>query len=245
MSVTGDQQTAPLRTGYPVCDTLGGVTAAMAICAALVEARSTGHGRMIDVSMLESTLACMGWVVSNYLNAGVMPMPMGNENFTAAPSGTFQTRDGLLNIAANEDDQYEKLCDVIGRPELKTDPRFSDRHIRKRNRPLINEEVSKALLAKSALEWETAMIELGVPAGRVLSVPEILAHQQLKERGFSASLPAPLGTQHVTRGGFYFPDESTMPVNPAPRLSEHTSHWLQKLGYTGDVIAEFKNQGVI
>ncbi len=119
MSVTGDQQTAPLRTGYPVCDTLGGVTAAMAICAALVEARATGHGRMIDVSMLESTLACMGWVVSNYLNAGVIPIPMGNENFTAAPSGTFQTGGGLLNIAANENAQYHKLCDVIGRPDSK------------------------------------------------------------------------------------------------------------------------------
>jgi len=245
MSVTGDEQSAPLRVGYPVCDTVGGITAALAICAALVESRSTGRGRQIDVSMLEATIGSMGWVVSNFLNAGVVPMPMGNENFTAAPSGTFQTRDGLLNIAANEDYQYEKLCDVIGRPDLKTDPRFSDRHIRKRNRPLINQEVSKALLAKSALEWETALIELGVPAGRVLTVPEILSNQQLKERAFSASLPAPAGTQHITRGGFYFPDESTIPVDPAPRLSEHTSHWLEKLGYTKDAIAEFKDQGVI
>ena len=245
MSVTGGEQSAPLRVGYPVCDTVGGITAALAICAALVESRSTGRGRQIDVSMLEATIGSMGWVVSNFLNAGVVPMPMGNENFTAAPSGTFQTRDGLLNIAANEDYQYEKLCDVIGRPDLKTDPRFSDRHIRKRNRPLINQEVSKALLAKSALEWETALIELGVPAGRVLTVPEILSNQQLKERAFSASLPAPAGTQHITRGGFYFPDESTIPVDPAPRLSEHTSHWLEKLGYTKDAIAEFKDQGVI
>jgi crotonobetainyl-CoA:carnitine CoA-transferase CaiB-like acyl-CoA transferase len=85
MSVTGDADSAPLRVGYPVCDTMGGITAALAICAALVDARTSGRGRMIDVSMLESTLASMGWVVSNYLNAGVVPTPMGNENFTAAP----------------------------------------------------------------------------------------------------------------------------------------------------------------
>ena len=245
MSVTGDERCAPLRVGYPVCDTVGGITAALAICAALVEARSTGRGRMIDVSMLEATVGSMGWVVSNFLNAGVVPTPMGNENFTAAPSGTFQTREGLLNIAANEDYQFERLCEVIGRPELTTDPRFSDRHIRKQNRLSINQEVSKVLLAKTAMEWEAAMTEVGVPAGRVFTVPEILSHPHMRERGFSASLPAPFGTQHITRGGFYFPEESSMPVDPAPALSQHTPHWLQKLGYTEQAIREFKDQGVI
>ncbi|HXP97297.1 MAG TPA: CoA transferase, partial [Telmatospirillum sp.] len=133
MSVTGDSQSAPLRVGFPVCDTLGGMTAAFAICAALVEAKTNGKGRFIDVSMLDSTLATMGWVVSNYLNAGVAPTPMGNQNFTAAPSGTFRTGDGLLNIAANETKQYRALCEVIGRPDLITDPRFAERQQRKQN----------------------------------------------------------------------------------------------------------------
>src|ERR1700688_2075378 len=140
MNVTGDAQTAPLRVGYPVCDTMGGITAAMAICAALVGSQTTGKGRRIDVSMLESTLASMGWVVSNYLNAGVEPIPMGNENFTAAPSGAFRTANGVLNIAANESSQYDKLCDLLGRPDLKTDPRFADREERKQNRTAINKE---------------------------------------------------------------------------------------------------------
>ena len=122
MSVTGDAQTAPLRTGFPISDTIAGITAAFAIAAALVEQRATGHGRRIDVSLLEATLAAMGWVVSNYLNGNVTPEPIGNENFTAAPSGSFQTGSGPLNIAANEQKQYEALCDLIGRPELKTDP---------------------------------------------------------------------------------------------------------------------------
>src|SRR6202043_2940922 len=90
MSVTGDENSAPLRVGYPVCDTVGGITAAFTISAAHVGAKTTGEGRMIFVSMLESSLATMGWVVSNYLNSGVVPLPMGNENFTAAPSATFR-----------------------------------------------------------------------------------------------------------------------------------------------------------
>ena len=245
MSITGSAESAPLRAGYPVCDTLGGVTAALAVCAALVEARATGRGRCIDVSMLESTIACMGWVVSNYLNSGIVPMPMGNENFTAAPSGTFRTADGLLNIAANEQAQFHKLCDLIGRPELKTDPRFEDREERRRNRPLINAEIGAALLARPAVEWDALLTEAGVPAGRVLSVPEILAHPHLAGRRFAGKYETPTGTQHVTRGGFYFPDESPLPPDPAPRLSQHTAEWLKKLGYDDTAIEEFKNAKVI
>ncbi len=245
MSVTGDSQSAPLRVGYPVCDTVGGITAALAVCAALVDARATGRGRMIDVSMLEATLASMGWIVSNYLNAAVIPIPMGNENFTAAPSGTFRTAEGLLNIAANETYQYEKLCDLIGRPELKTDPRFSDREIRKQNRAAINKEVETALSARSAAEWESLMIEAGVPAGRVLSVPDILSHPHLTGRQFVASFEAPHGTQRVTRGGFDFSNEAAVPSGPAPLLSQHTEEWLRKLGYDAAKILQLRNAGVI
>src|SRR5919106_3040334 len=86
MSVTGDEETAPMRAGYPVADTVGGITAAFAIAAALVRRNRTGEGSLIDVSMLDSAIVSLGWVVSNYLIAGVMPRAIGNENFTAAPS---------------------------------------------------------------------------------------------------------------------------------------------------------------
>ncbi len=135
MSVTGDKQSAPLRVGYPVADTMGGITAAFAIAAALFRRERSGEGELIDVSMLESTLVAMGWAVSNWLIAGVQPEPMGNENMTASPSGTFRTGEGLLNIAANKQEQFETLCALIGRDELATDPRFAGREDRKQ-RPL-------------------------------------------------------------------------------------------------------------
>ncbi len=245
MNVTGDAQTAPLRVGYPICDTMGGITAAMAICAALVDSRTTGQGRRIDVSMLESTLASMGWVVSNYLNAGVEPIPMGNENFTAAPSGAFRTKEGLLNIAANEDAQYEKLCDVIGRPKLKTDPRFAERETRRRNRLAINREIAPELMKRSAAEWEQALIEAGVPAGCVLSVPEILGHAHLSGRNFVSEFEGSAGKQKVTRGGFLFSDDQASPQGPAPALSEHTDAWLSKLGYNAEKIETLRKKRVI
>ena len=205
MSVTGNAETAPLRTGFPISDTIAGITAAFAIAAALVEQRTTQRGRRIDVSLLESTLAAMGWVVSNYLNGNVTPEPMGNENFTAAPSGTFETGSGPLNIAANEQKQYEALCDLVGRSELKTDPRFAERQARKTHRAALKKELEAALKSRSATEWEALFNEAGVPSGCVLTVPEILNEAQITGRKFVETLPSTVTgnrPMRVTRPGF-------------------------------------------
>src|SRR5690606_6323871 len=140
------------------------------------------EARFIDVSMLESVIATMGWVVSNYLNAGHVPTPMGNENFTASPSGTFATADGLLNIAANKQEQCEALCLVVGRPELITDDRFSRRQARLQHRAALKALLEEALSARSAREWWPLLTEQGIPAGPVNSVPDILAHPQIRDR---------------------------------------------------------------
>ncbi|RKK02900.1 CoA transferase [Pseudoroseomonas wenyumeiae] len=245
MSVTGDAQSAPLRVGYPVSDTTGGLTAAFAVVSALFGARATGQGRYLDVSMLEATLASMGWVVSNHLNAGVDPVPMGNDNFTAAPSGTFRTGDGLLNIAANEDRQYAALCGLIGREDLVTDPRFAARQARKVNRAALTEAVEAALAARGAAEWEALLVAAGVPAGRVLSVPEVMQQPQLRERGFVTEFQAPDGVQRVTRAGFRFGDANPAPQAPAPQLSADTDRWLAQLGYDAAEIARLRQDGVV
>ena len=114
MSITGDEKCAPLRVGYPIADTIGGITAAFSVASALVRRSVTGKGAFIDVSMLDCALATMGWIVSNFLIAGHAPTPMGNDNFTAAPSGTFKTGNGLLNIAANKQEQFEALAQAVG-----------------------------------------------------------------------------------------------------------------------------------
>ncbi|CAE6736247.1 Acetyl-CoA:oxalate CoA-transferase [Paraburkholderia domus] len=247
MSVTGDADSAPLRVGYPISDTVGGLTAAFGICAALVDARASGHGRMLDVSMLEATLATMGWVVSNYLNAGVAPKPMGNENFTAAPSGTFKTGDGPLNIAANESKQFASLCRLIGRADLLDDVRFSERNARKVNRAALKAEIEAALAHDSAANWEAKFFEAGVPAGRVMSVPEILAHPHLESREFIREFAGD-GTaerQRVTRAGFRLSDADTAPTTPAPVLSAHTREHLASLGYDDAQIDHLRSEGVI
>jgi len=248
MSITGDESCAPLRVGYPIADTIGGITAAFAVASALVRRQTTGEGAFIDVSLLDSALVTMGWVVSNYLIAGHAPRPMGNNNFTAAPSGTFKTRNGLLNVAANKQEQFESLCEHIGRNDLLRDPRFADRDRRKDNRASLTVEIERALMARSAADWEAILNRAGIPAGRVASVPEALENPQVLDRGLLqtfADVPGIDRPVTLTRAGFKLSGADPLVASPPPRLGEHTEEVLRDLGYSDDDIEGLRAAGAI
>ena len=248
MSVTGSPHTAPLRVGYPVCDTMGGITAAFAIAAALFRRAQTGAGEAIDVSMLEATLVAMGWAVSNWLIAGVRPTPMGNENMSAAPSGAFRTGRGLLNIAANQQEQFETLCRLVGREELILDPRFAARDDRKLNRYELKTELEQALAARTAAEWAPVLNAAGVPAGEILSVPEILEHPQVSGRELIRRFAGAPGVGRevpVVRAGFRLAHGDPAPASPPPALGADTEAILEELGYDESQIAALRAENVI
>ncbi|MFF7477025.1 CoA transferase [Streptomyces sp. NPDC008092] len=248
MSVTGTADSGPLRAGYPVADTLGGMAAAFAVASALVQRDRTGTGIRLDVSMLEAALTAMGWVVSNYLIAGQEPVPMGNDNFTAAPSGAFATADGILNIAANEQRQFAALCRVLDRPELAEDPRFAERSIRKEHRAELTLELEKALARRSARDWESLLAEAGVPCARVLTVPQALAHEQIAARGFIHPLDfpgRPARELHVLGSPVHVAGTAPGPAAPPPLLGEHTDELLGELGYDTAAIAALREEGAV
>ena len=248
MSVTGDKTAAPLRVGYPVADTMGGITAAFAIAAALFRRERSGEGELIDVSMLESTLVAMGWAVSNWLIAGVKAEPMGNENMTASPSGAFHTGDGLLNIAANKQEQFETLCRLIGRDELMADPRFAGREDRKRHRFELKREIEQALAARAATEWAALLNKHGVPAGEVLDVPAVLEHPQIKERGLLRTfehVPDVDRPVQVVRAGFRLGSGDPAPAMPPPALGADTADILAELGFSKRDLDELVRENAI
>ena len=219
MSITGTPETAPLRVGFPVCDTVGGLSAALAIVAALAGRQRDGQGCFLDVSMLETSISAMGWPVSNYLVCGVPPEPMGDQNATAAPSGTFEAADGPLNIAANRQEQFVTLCELLERPDLLDDPRFAEREERLRFRGELNRELNKSLGSRPAAEWELLLSAAGVPAARILTVPQAVDLPQLDGRGFLTAL----GEFRVTGNGVLFDGEPLRPPAPPPTLGQHNA----------------------
>ena len=248
MSITGDEQSAPLRVGYPVADTIGGITAGLAITSALVRRANTGEGACIDVSMLDSVLVTIGLVVSNYLIAGHEPHPIGNDNFTAAPSGAFKTAKGLLNIAANKQEQFQALAKAIGREDLIGDVRFAAREARKQNRAALTVELEDGLRKKTAEQWETILNGLGIPAGRVLTVPDALDTPQVRHRELLQKFDDVPGLGRavtLTRAGFKMSKGDPQVTSPPPQLGQHTTEVLRELGFDDTEIERLKSVGAV
>ena len=247
MSITGSPDTAPYRVGYPVADTIGGLTAAFTIAAALAGPPSD-RGRLIDVSMLESVIATMGWVVSNYLVAGKIPEPAGNDNFTASPSGSFHTGDGLINIAANKQEQFEALCRVVGLEEIITDKRFRDRQARLDNRSQLSSILEEALALKSAVEWQTLFNDAGVPVGEVLGVADALRNPQIADRGMIEKFVNAPGVGkdiHIACTGVKIDGKAPVTDTPPPTLGQDTKAILLELGYSNTEIARLREEKAI
>ncbi|MEM7444753.1 MAG: CoA transferase [Pseudomonadota bacterium] len=245
MSITGEKDSAPLRVGYPIADTIGGMTAAFAIAAALND-RETGA--FIDISMLEATMATMGWAVSNYLIAGLEPAAHGNENTTSAPSGAFQAADGLVNIAANKDEQWELLARHLGRPELLDRADYATREDRKANRVDLKADLETTLKTRPAREWARELNRIGVPAGAVLSVAEVLKHPQIADRGMLATFPDVPGVgRDVTaiRTGIKIDGEPPQVNTPPPELGQDNQEIYGELGIEPDELAQMEKDGLI
>jgi len=246
MSVNGDERLNPLRTGFPVCDTVGGLNAAFAIMAALYHRERSGEGQFIDIAMLDSIMPLMGWVAANLLIAGKPPVPMGNDNFTAAPSGVFKTGDGFINIAANKQEQWEAVCDVLGLPELKTDPRFEKRDTRKQNRKLLTPLLEARLMQRPTQEWVDVLNDHDVPSGAILSLADALQQPQVKHRETLKDV-AVEGIGNIPLFNLTAKFEKTPGdiTAPPPRLSAHTAEVLAGIGIDENKLAALKAKHVV
>ena len=246
MAINGDERLNPLRCGFPVCDTVGGLNAAFAITAALYYRARTGEGQFIDIALLDSIMPLMGWVAANLLIGGQQPVLLGNDNFTAAPSGTFRTKDGHINIAANQQQQWEDLADALGLPELKTDARFQERDTRKANRFLLTPLLEVKLTQNTTAHWVEVLNAKGIPSGEILSLEAALTSEQAKHRKVIADVDLPgLGVIKIFNLMAKFSKTPPRIDSPPPRLSEHTEAILGELGYTAEELKAFRENMVI
>ena len=251
MTITGEEDKGTYRVGYPVADTIGGLTAACAISSALAGralGNNEGKGSFIDISMLESVVATMGWVVSNFLIAGQQPTANGNDNFTSSPSGAFRTADGQINIAANKQEQFEAVCDVLELDALKADPRFLTRSDRLSNRKELAGLLENVLQTGRTDDWVRAFNAVGVPAGAVLTVPQALSLPQIADRGMIADFASVPGVERdirVLRTGMKLNGEAPSVDAPPPVLGQDNETILAGLGLSADEIKTLKAEGVL
>ncbi len=246
MAINGDERLNPLRCGFPLCDTVGGLNAAFAVMAALFHRERTGKGQFIDIALLDSIMPLMGWVAANLLIGKQQPILMGNDNFTAAPSGTFRTKDGYINIAANENKQWEALAEEIGFPELKTDERFRERDTRKANRKQLTPLIEEKLMQNTSTHWVEAFNKRQIPSGKILKLEDALNQPQIKHRNTIKEIAVPgIGPVMLFNPTAKFDMTPGSLDTPPPRLSEHTEEILSGIGYSKEDINSFREKKVI
>ncbi|MBI5464467.1 MAG: CoA transferase [Ignavibacteriales bacterium] len=246
MAINGDERLNPLRAGFPVCDTVGGLNAAFAVMGALYYRERTGEGQFIDVALLDSIMPLMGWVVANLMIGGQQPVLMGNDNFTAAPSGVFKTKDGFINIAANKQEQWESVADVLGVPELKTDVRFKERDTRKKNRKELTPLLEAKLMQKESTLWVDDLNKRDVPAGAILTLDQAVRQAQVQHRdAFGKVSVEGIGELELFNLTAKFSKTPGFVESPPPTLGEHTREVLTSIGYSEGEIEKLKETKVI
>jgi crotonobetainyl-CoA:carnitine CoA-transferase CaiB-like acyl-CoA transferase len=246
MAINGDERLNPLRCGFPVSDTVGGLNAAFAILAALFHRERTGEGQFIDIALLDSIMPLMGWVAANLLIGNEQPSLLGNDNFTAAPSGTFATKDGYINIAANKQEQWEALVDILSLSELKTDPRFEQRDVRKKNRKALSPLIEAKLKEKNTAHWIEILNRRSIPAGAILGLGEALSQQQITHREALSTIHVEeIGDLRLFNLTAKFDKTPAAIESPPPKLSQHTGEILARLGYSKKQIEALKKSGAI
>jgi crotonobetainyl-CoA:carnitine CoA-transferase CaiB-like acyl-CoA transferase len=248
MTLTGAPGSPPTKVGFPMVDTFTGYSAAFAILSAVLQRTRTDKGQCVDVAMLDAALVLMSAMVVPCLTTGVEPRKVGNRGFNDSPtSDTFTTSDASITLGANTQRQFEQLCEVIGAPETKTDPRFITVEARIANVATLRALIEAKLRTRTAREWEGLLNAAGVPAGAVRTIPEVLAEPHLASRGLVMPL-TPSAAGHTGFGlniGFKLADGGLTQMGAPPMLGEHTRLILTELGYTDLQIDELKRTNVV
>ncbi|KAA0182697.1 CoA transferase [Cupriavidus gilardii] len=251
MSITGlpddEPGGGPIKSGIAITDLLTGMYASTAILAALEHRNVSGEGQYIDMALLDCVVTINSYQAINYFLSGKIPQRMGNAHSNMVPYQVFRCREGDVIVAVGNDAQYRALCEVIGRPELATDPRFTSAGQRNRNRDALIPQIAEAMLTRTMTEWVERMEAANVPCGPIYNMQQVFEDEQVRHRGMQLSLPHGAGVQAP---GLANPIRlSATPIQyerAAPTLGEHTEAVLRdKLGFDDARLDSLRAKGVI
>jgi crotonobetainyl-CoA:carnitine CoA-transferase CaiB-like acyl-CoA transferase len=181
MSLTGTEETAPMRIGIPIGDLLAGYFAALGILAALMERERSRRGQPVETSLLEALVGSLSFQAARYLNTGEVPPPVGNHHPLTAPMSVYGAKDGHLNLAVGNDLMWRKLCQALDLAELAADPRFARAADRVKHREALGRFLEAALGRKPAAEWVELLNRAGVASGPIYTLDQVFADPQVAQ----------------------------------------------------------------
>jgi crotonobetainyl-CoA:carnitine CoA-transferase CaiB-like acyl-CoA transferase len=246
MSITGEAERGPTRAGFAICDTIGGMTAALAVASALFQRTHTGRGQLVDVAMLDAALAFLPGPVSEYTVAGIEAKQIGNGSVSRKPTAArFRAKDGYLVLAVLTEKQFVNLMKSLGRPDVLSDPRFKDWPARTANEPALREIIETMLATDDPKSWEQRLTAADVPCGSIWKIHEIVKHPQLDHRDVLQTIDSRYGPMQLVGAGFRYAHGSPGLDREPPTLGEHTDEVLKDAGYGTEEIARLRRDGVI
>jgi len=216
MSVTGDPEGQPQKSGVAITDLFTGVYATTGILAALHERARTGKGQQVDMALLDVAVAMTSNQGMNYLTSGTIPGRMGNAHVNLTPYQVFDCADGHIIIATGNDGQYARLCELLGLDEMVTAPEFLRNSDRVANRDEMTRRLTEATLQRTCADLLAACEARGVPAGPINNMAEVMADPQVQARGLQIETDGVPGIRTPIR----FSDTELSFNRPAPKLGE-------------------------
>ena len=246
MSLTGDPDGAPMRSGAAISDISAGMFAAYAIVAALYHRDRTGEGQMVDTSLLESSVALLTYQASRYFVTGENPTRLGNAHPSIVPYDCYRTADGWVTTAIMNQPMWERFCQALGLEQLPCEPRFLANSDRVQNRDALRKILYEKIGAMPTAELVAKLDGAGVPCAEVRDLAGVFSDPQVQHLNLRQTMSHPVtGDVDVVAPAFRLSASPATLRKPPPRLGEHNDKVLGELGLRPHEIETLRSEGVI
>ncbi len=233
MSITGEPEGEPMKTGVAVVDLFAGQNAIIAILAALQARTLTGRGQHLDISLFDSQLGWLANVASNYLISGKLPKRHGNAHANIVPYQSFQASDGWFAIAVGNDRQFVRLCEMLNKSEIALDEKFATNSARVQNRDELISLLISIFITRNTNEWLSALEKAEIPCGPIQNFEQVFSMPIVKEREMLVKMDHPtIGELPLVGSPLKMSDTPVEYRLPPPLMGEHTEDVLRELGFS-------------